>query len=117
MSEFKPYYGKESNFQITAAIFLDSCRIIWFHPPNGGSRNAREAANLKKQGVKPGVPDIIIMEARKGFHGFVIELKVGRNKPSPYQLIMLKNLKDRGYKVLLTYSLDELMYEVEKYLE
>lgn len=29
-----------------------------YHVPNGGSRNAREAANLKAQGVKPGVPDL-----------------------------------------------------------
>lgn len=29
-----------------------------YHVPNGGSRNAREAANLKAQGVRPGVPDL-----------------------------------------------------------
>ena len=28
-----------------------------YHVPNGGSRNSREAANLKAQGVKPGVPE------------------------------------------------------------
>ncbi len=117
MSDFAPYQGKESDFQITAARYLDQCNIIWFHPPNGGSRNAREAANLKKQGVKPGVPDVVIMEPRKGFHGFFIELKSAKGKMSPYQVVMLANLKDRGYKVLTTNSLDEFIHEVEQYLK
>lgn len=29
---------------------------MMFHIPNGGSRNKLEAANLKKQGVRAGVP-------------------------------------------------------------
>ena len=35
-----------------------------YHVPNGGSRNSREAANLKAQGVKPGVPDLELPVAR-----------------------------------------------------
>jgi hypothetical protein len=33
---------------------------MMFHIPNGGSRNKLEAANLKKQGVRAGVPDICL---------------------------------------------------------
>lgn len=33
----------------------------WFHVPNGGRRDIGTATNLKKQGVKPGIPDICIM--------------------------------------------------------
>ena len=29
-----------------------------FHIPNGGKRNAAEAAHLKRQGVRAGVPDL-----------------------------------------------------------
>lgn len=35
------------------------------HIPNGGSRNQLEAANLKRQGVKAGVPDFCLPVARK----------------------------------------------------
>lgn len=38
-----------------------------YHVPNGGSRNAREAANLKAQGVKPGVPDLELPVARGAY--------------------------------------------------
>ena len=31
-----------------------------YHIPNGGFRNPAEAASLKKQGVKPGVPDLCL---------------------------------------------------------
>lgn len=35
-------------------------RIPIFHIPNGGRRDKREAASLKRQGVKPGVPDLFV---------------------------------------------------------
>ena len=48
---------------------------MMFHIPNGGSRDIREAANLKKQGVKSGVPDIFLAVPRGGYHGLFIEMK------------------------------------------
>lgn len=38
------------------------------HIPNGGSRNQLEAANLKRQGVKAGVPDLCLPVPRNGKH-------------------------------------------------
>ena len=38
--------------------------LLLFHVPNGGSRNKAEAANLKRQGVRPGVPDLCFPVAR-----------------------------------------------------
>jgi len=32
-----------------------------FHIPNGGKRNAREAARFKRMGVKAGVPDLFLL--------------------------------------------------------
>ena len=43
--------------------------------PNGGKRNPREAANLKAQGVKAGVPDICLPVPRGGCASLYIELK------------------------------------------
>lgn len=50
-----------------------------YHIPNGGSRNKREAANLKRQGVRAGVPDLCLPVARGDYHGLYIELKYGKN--------------------------------------
>lgn len=49
-----------------------------YHIPNGGSRNELEAANLKRQGVKAGVPDLTLPVALNGYHGLYIEMKFGK---------------------------------------
>lgn len=35
--------------------------VLWWHTPNGGLRNKREAAKLKAMGVKSGVADLIFI--------------------------------------------------------
>lgn len=42
---------------------------LLFHIPNGGSRNRLEAINLKRQGVKAGVPDLFLPVSRHGKNG------------------------------------------------
>ena len=48
---------------------------LMFHPANGGKRRAFEAMNLKREGVTPGVPDIVLPVPRRGYGGLYIELK------------------------------------------
>ena len=47
--------------------------------PNGGHRNKATAGKLKAEGVRAGVPDLMLLYPRHGYHGLVIELKVGHN--------------------------------------
>lgn len=49
---------------------------------NGGSRNAREGANLKRTGVRAGVPDLQIFAARRGYNGLLIEMKAPKSLTS-----------------------------------
>lgn len=113
---FSPYLGSEDSFQTSVARYLDSLKLLWFHCPNGGSRNKIEGAKLKGMGVKKGVSDVIICEPRLQYSGMIIELKVGRNKVSPEQLEFLDNMKARGWRTLISYSLDEVMQEVDQYI-
>ena len=87
---------------------LQKCKYpslrLMFHIPNGGSRNAREAANLKKQGVKAGVPDICLPHPCGQYHDLFIELKVGKNKPTEKQSQWLADLSDAGYKTAVCYG-------------
>lgn len=46
-----------------------------FHVPNGGYRLGKEAGRMKAQGVKAGVSDLVIRQARGGWHGLYLELK------------------------------------------
>ena len=64
-----------------------------YHIPNGGSRNQLEAANLKRQGVKAGVPDLTLPVALKGYHGLYIEMKFGKNETTEKQKWWLEQLE------------------------
>lgn len=44
--------------------------------PNGGHRHIVVAANMKKEGVKAGMPDVNLDVARRGYHGLRIEMKL-----------------------------------------
>jgi len=123
---FKPYEGSEDQFQIAAAQYLDLKGLLWTHPANErktktyttkkGVKISLEGIFLTKKGVKKGVPDCLIFEPRKGFAGFFIELKVENRQPKKEQILFLENAKKRGYKTLITWSLDEFIFEIDKYL-
>jgi hypothetical protein len=72
-----------------------------FAIPNGGARDKITAAKLKAEGVKSGVPDIMLAapSSRDGivWHGLFIELKVGKNKPTNEQEKWLRELSYQGY--------------------
>lgn len=48
---------------------------LLFAIPNGGERNKIVAARLKAEGVKSGVPDVMLPVARHNFAGLFIEMK------------------------------------------
>lgn len=90
---------------------------LLFHVPNGGSRNKAEAANLKRQGVRPGVPDLCFPVARGKYHGLYIELKAGKNKPTEHQREWIAELRAQQYAVAVCYGWEEAAGILEKYLD
>lgn len=90
---------------------------LLYHIPNGGSRNKIEAANLKRQGVKAGVPDICLPVARGGYHGLYIELKAGRNKATEKQRQWLTALEREGYQAVVCYGWEVAKKAIEDYLK
>lgn len=79
---------------------------LLFHIPNGGSRDKREAGQLKAQGVKAGVPDLClpVPSSKLSKHGLYIEMKVKPNKPSNEQEKWFEDLRAQGYAVFCCYS-------------
>ncbi len=92
--------------------------ILIYAVPNGGSRNPREAATLRKEGVLPGVPDISVDEPRKGFHGLKIEMKRkdGKGVLSSAQKKVMRQMADRGYACVVCHGADEAWDALQSYL-
>ena len=87
------------------------------HIPNGGSRNAREAHNLKLQGVKPGIPDIFLPVARGGWHGLYIEMKRRQGaRLSDEQAKVLNALREQGYCAWVCKGANDAIDLITEYL-
>ena len=89
---------------------------LLYHIPNGGKRNAAEAAHLKRQGVKAGVPDICLPVARGDYHGMYLELKVGKNRPTQLQQAWLRALAGQGYYCGVAWGWEAAARAVVEYL-
>lgn len=87
------------------------------HIPNGGKRDKVTAAILKREGVKSGVPDLCLPVPRGGFHGLYIELKAGKNIPTPSQSWWIEQLSAQGYWATWCVGADEAIHIIKKYLE
>jgi len=85
--------------------------------PNGGFRNAREGARLKRQGAKAGVWDIFLPMAMKGYHGLYIEMKHGKNKLTEKQNIFGSGVKKNGYLTAVCYSWEDAKRVITDYAE
>lgn len=108
--------SSEYDEQVTVVQYCDLKRIACYHIPNGGSRNAIEAARFKASGVKAGVPDLCIPVPNSKYHSLYIEMKYGRNKTSPMQDEWIERLRQLGHKVCVCYSANEAIDEIERYL-
>ena len=106
----------ESQEQEVVIKYCDYKRIPIFHIPNGGSRNRIEAANLKRQGVKAGVPDLMLPVAKQGYNGLFIEMKVGYNKPTDNQLKWARILSKNGYLVKTCWGAEEAINLITNYM-
>jgi|SRR5665213_202961 len=92
-------------------------QLKWlFAIPNGGLRHPVTAARLKAEGVKSGVPDIMLPCVTMVYHGLFIEMKVGRNVASDEQTKYLEWLADNSYFTAVCYSWIEARDVILKYL-
>lgn len=90
-----------------------------FHVPNGGHRHKRVAAQLKQQGVKAGVPDLVLPMARGGFFGLYIEFKATPPHDaavSPSQRTYLQALAAQGYLAVVCRGHFDAMEQLRAYL-
>lgn len=96
---------------------------LLFSIPMGGYRNPREAARLKRQGAKKGVPDLALLCPSGEYHGLLIELKrpivKGEAKPviSAEQKYWIEQLRKQGYRAEVCYGWTEAKDLITEYLK
>jgi len=105
--------------------------LAWlFHIPNGGSRGGDKegamirGAQLKAQGVKKGVADLMLPLRRGSWPGLFIEMKKpseksmtgkGKGGMSVEQVEFMEFVKSQGYGFLTAYSWEEAAKAIESY--
>lgn len=109
-----------------AAMFMRAVRgaeadwpeLRWlFAVPNGGARARKTAADLKAEGVKPGVPDYLMPVQRGGFVGLAIELKrLDGGRTSAEQREWLAHLQGQGWYAVVCRGWEEAWGVVRDYL-
>jgi hypothetical protein len=77
--------------------------VIWYHCPNGGLRDKREAAKLKAMGTTPGIPDLIILADGKTYG---LELKTIDGRLSHEQRQMLEAFEMAGAFTAVAHGID-----------
>lgn len=91
---------------------------VTYHVPNGGQRNKKTASDLKRQGVKAGVSDLPVRQARGGWHGLYLEFKATPPRDAalaPSQFEWLEGSEYEGYCAVLARGLEEAKAVLREY--
>lgn len=85
--------------------------------PNGGDRHAAVARKLKAEGVRRGVPDLVLAYPNEqGYHGLYLELKAEGGRVSREQREWLECLREAGYAAAIAYGSDAAIAVICDYI-
>ena len=89
---------------------------LFFAVPNGGYRHIATATRMKKEGVKSGVADLILLVARNGYHSLCIEMKFDKGVQTESQKKFQVAAESEGNLYVVCRNLDEFMNTIKNYL-
>jgi len=114
----KTLIPSEHQEQTKIIAYCNLKNIPIFHIPNGSYKSYLARIKAKKDGLKSGVPDLMIPIASKEYHGLFIELKrVKYSTISNNQKLWIKLLNDQGYKAVICYGGLEAIECIDEYLD
>ena len=103
--------------EVIRYIRLQYPKILYCASLGGIYTGERQAAKAKRNGYVRGMPDLQIMEARKGFHGLFIEIKTHKGTATQAQKEWIKDLQDRGYRAEICKGLPSILDLLDNYLQ
>ena len=89
---------------------------LLFAVPNGGSRHMLTAVRLKAEGVRAGVSDLFLAQARYGYNGAFLEMKAPEGRMSTEQAQFHEYASNAGYATVTCYGADEAIAFIKRYL-
>lgn len=113
----KKQIPSEADEQITVIEYCDLKGIPIYHIANEGKRTRYTGDLLKRMGMRVGFPDLCVPVAKGKYHGFYIEMKSHKGKPTNEQISWLKRLKEQGYATAICYGSQEAITIIEKYMK
>lgn len=84
--------------------------------PNGSDRHPAVAGKLRAEGVRPGVPDLVLAVSRNGYHGLYLEMKTATGRPSKAQTEWIERLQAEGYRAVVCRGWQAAWAEISTYL-
>lgn len=91
--------------------------VSLIHIPNQGKRSFSYGRRLKKMGLRPGFPDLMLLAKRHIYGALFIELKADHScKATLAQKGWIHELKQAGYRAEICYGLDEAKALIDEYL-
>jgi len=130
MRKLKILKQNEESLQIQVSTYLKMAfhSVIFTCESSGINRSWNQALKAKKQRSQRGLPDLIILEARGGYHGLMIELK--REGQTPFkkngelkagehlgeQFNAIQALLYRGYRATFATGFNEARMVIDDYM-
>lgn len=91
-------------------------RPFTFHIANERRVSPLHGSILKRMGVVSGVSDIFVGIPRASYHGMFLELKAGKNKPTPNQVQFMEDMRTQGYHCVWCIGFEAARDHIETYI-
>lgn len=140
MKKFKLKPPSEHHEQVLVCKYLNLLGVFYYSIPNGFKYHGilkmiqksinsflynkvkikifKEVKEMKAEGMKSGIPDICICEARKNYHGLYIEMKNSEGGTvSKEQKQKITALNNRNYRAVVCKGFKEAKKEIDDYFK
>ncbi|OAV65581.1 VRR-NUC domain protein [Bacteroidales bacterium Barb6XT] len=104
-------------FKAASIVFPHIPEKLLHHSPNGGKRNATEAARFRQMGVRAGFPDVILLLPGNGFNCLCMEFKTEKGKQTAEQKEFQEQAEAAGNKYVIVRSVEQAIDAIKNYLK
>lgn len=91
-------------------------KFALFSIPNGGMRDPITASRLQAEGLRAGIPDLMLARPVAEWAGLFLEMKAAKGRTSEEQDEVMGYLQRAGYRCAVCWSAEEAIQHITQYL-